>query len=122
MGKKKKSKGRRRYFKKSRKGGSRKSKKTPLAATLGGAKTAWDVGNAGTFTDLRTTVMNPNMTTAKVTTVNAFERMKTKSGPLILGVSLSYGDKIPVIGKLYKPVKRNLDSLVRSIFGKGYKF
>jgi hypothetical protein len=121
MAKRKKKGSRRRSKGKSKKSYSRRHK-TPLAASLGGAKTAWDVGKDGTFTDLKTTMFNPSMTTANVTVTNAFARLKTRSGPVLLGVALSYGDKVPVIGKLYKPVKRNMDSLVRSIFGKGYKF
>jgi len=121
MAKKKGRKGKsRKYYGKKRKGG-RKGKKSSLAVTLGGAKTAWDVGTGGTFTDIKSTLSNPSLSSAKVTTVNAWTRLKTSGGPLLLGAAISYGDKVPLVGKLYKPVKKNLDGLVRQILGKGWK-
>ena len=123
MAKRKKRKGKRKGHRGKKKKSVSRKHKTPLAATLGGVKTAYDVGTMGTFTDLKVTAMRPCTAALKVTGQNLATRLKTPgvADPLILGLIVSYGDKIPVVGKLYKPVKKELDKLVRQIFGKSWK-
>jgi len=119
---KRKRKGKRKGYRGKKKRSVSRKHKTPLAATLGGVKTAYDVGMDGTFTDLKSTAMKPSLTTGKITVQNAWTRVQTKGGPLMLGLAVSYGDKVPLVGKLYKKlIKNDVDRLVRQIFGKSWK-
>lgn len=109
------------------KGGHHSKKhKTPIAATIGVAKTVWDVetgpdlwGAKNTLGAQRNAISHPEWRTYAVQ--QTYASAKRNSGPALIGLAISYGDKVPVVGKLYKPIKRNLDSLARQIFGKDYK-
>ena len=90
--------------KKKGKGGGRARPKQHLGATLGGAKTAYDVAMAGTLDDVINTIKSPSIAGAKVTAVRAVANLKANATPAVFGAVISFGEDVPLVGPLYNDV------------------
>lgn len=105
--------------------------KTPIAATVGGLISAYNIElqppTPGYVTPVYEVQINAIKTMDPTKIVDAAKytwvAVKDKSGPALVGLALSYGGDLPVVGPLYKglvktPVDRLIGKLERKLTGK----
>jgi hypothetical protein len=120
---KKGKKGKRKGGKKWGKKGGHKSKPIRVFATAGVAKTVYDVETTPAVMDNQKNLLfHPSVAAAKVVLHDASYVGNQKAKPALYGILISYGDKLPIVGKPYqKLVKKHLDAIARSLLGKGFR-
>jgi hypothetical protein len=124
MGKRRKSRGKRRGGKKSKKGRvSRKLSKPGVAETLGVMKSVYDVESTDSYGmslagrqlyAVRTLGKNGQGKLAMDETVAA---AKAHAGPALVGLLVSNVEVIPLVGKMARPFKRRVDRILKKWVG-----
>lgn len=115
----KKAKGRRRGGKRRGKKRGRVMKHKPgIAESLGLLKTGIGVAH-GSAGHVKATLKEPTMANIENTAVRIWDSAKANIEPAALGIAVSNMDKLPIVGKMVRPLKRKADRILKSYTGMG---
>ena len=118
MAKRKKSKGKRRGGKKSKVVRHAKKHKPGMAESLGLLATGLQVAKSEA-PNVKATIKQPTMANIEYTLRHSWDSAKANAEPALVGIVISNADKLPVIGKMLRPLKRKADRIMKSYTGMG---
>ena len=115
---KKKRKGSRKRGKKSKVSRRIKKHKPGVAESIGLLATGLEVGKASAG-NIKATLKAPSVANFEYTLKGVWDSTKANAGPALTGIVISNVDKLPIVGKMVRPLKKKADRILKSYTGMG---